>query len=195
MEFIVRPGQCQRCPPEQPASQSKTIVRLDNGSDLSLCWRHFRVALWFDGACEPNPGGHASYGCAVTFGGVVVQELTGYVGRGPEMTNNVAEYSGLLAGLRFLSECGLDKLLRVQPSRVSRMVAYGDSRLVVEQMSGRWKVKKGLYVPYYRQAWDEAARWRGMRFEWIPRIENAAADKLAKDVLREKGVKFYSQPE
>jgi ribonuclease HI len=67
--------------------------------------------------------------------------------------------------------------------------------MVVEQMSGRWKAKGGLYLPYYRQAWDAAGRMRGLEFEWVPRKENMMADKLSKDVLRAMGVEFRLQPE
>ena len=82
-----------------------------------------------DGASRGNPG-HASYGTVIRNAntGEVVAERAAVLGHA---TNNVAEYNGLVAGLRAIAEIDSQALVEV------RM----DSKLVVEQMSGRWKIK------------------------------------------------------
>ena len=86
-------------------------------------------------------------------------------------TNNVAEYSGLIAGLRMAAELAPDAQIEV------RM----DSKLVVEQMSGRWKIKH----PDMRPLATEANRLAppGTTYTWVPRAENAHADRLANEAL------------
>lgn len=145
------------------------------------------ITAWFDGACEPrNPGGHASYGALVRVGGETVLAESGYIGHGPRMSNNVAEYSGAIVVLRKIAE--LDGVADVR----------GDSRLVIEQLTGRWRVRTegGLYVPYYREAAAILAPIRKrVRLRWIPREQNAEADALSKAVLKERGVTFRLQRE
>ncbi len=87
-------------------------------------------------------------------------------------TNNVAEYSGLLAGLRLAS--ALDPAARVEV----RM----DSKLVVEQMSGRWKIKDRRLAGIAAQA-SRAHDPSLVRYTWVPRAQNAAADRLANQAM------------
>jgi probable phosphoglycerate mutase len=123
-----------------------------------------------DGASRGNPG-EASYGAVVKdeAGGELLAELAGYLGRA---TNNLAEYRGLIAGLE--AAAAIDPEARVKV----RM----DSRLVVEQMSGRWQVKHPDMKPL-------AERARGIlpgtsvSYEWIPRSLNKHADRLANEAL------------
>jgi len=57
----------------------------------------------FGGCCEPrNPGGHAAYGAVMTAAGQTLWKASAYVGSGPRMSNNVAEYCGLAAVLTHL---------------------------------------------------------------------------------------------
>jgi probable phosphoglycerate mutase len=83
-------------------------------------------------------------------------------------TNNVAEYQGLIAGLTAAAELGADEV-------EVRM----DSKLVVEQMSGRWQIKHPGLRPLAAQAADLVRRFRSVRFTWIPRERNKRADALA----------------
>ena len=87
--------------------------------------RSFRLTA--DGGSRGNPG-PAGYGAVVTEGGKIVAELFDVIG---VATNNVAEYSGLLAGLTHIHQ--LDAQATVEVAM--------DSKLVVEQMSGRWQIK------------------------------------------------------
>ena len=86
-------------------------------------------------------------------------------------TNNVAEYSGLIAGLKLAEEFAPDADIEV------RM----DSKLVVEQMSGRWKIKH----PGMRPLAMEAKRLApfGTTYTWVPREQNKHADGLANEAL------------
>jgi ribonuclease HI len=152
-----------------------------------------KIEAYFDGACEPkNPGGHASWGAVVYLNGGEVWARSGYVGHGPTMSNNVAEYSGLIALLEHLTGSTLFAVITCQVPVTIR----GDSKLVVMQMKGLWHVKRGLYTPYYRQAVLLARAFAdgALKFEWVPREQNERADELSKDVLVERGVRFRIQP-
>lgn len=124
-----------------------------------------RVVVEADGGSRGNPG---PAGC-----GAVVRDADGTVlaerslGLGVA-TNNVAEYEGLLAGLRAAAELGAGEV-------DVRM----DSKLVVEQLSGRWRIKHAALQPLAAQAKDLVAAFAAVRFEWIPRERNAHADRLA----------------
>lgn len=137
-----------------------------------------KIEAWFDGACGPiNPGGHAGYGALIKIDGESAWFDTGYCGHGPKMSNNVAEYSGLIAIL--------DKLRDFPPSEV---IIRGDSMMVIEQMSGRRKAKSGLYLEYCWRAKDLLSEVRkhhdSIRFEWIPREQNTECDALSKDACK-----------
>ncbi|APE09624.1 bifunctional RNase H/acid phosphatase [Rhodococcus sp. 2G] len=124
------------------------------------------VVVEADGGSRGNPG-PAGYG-AVVFDAdhrTVLAERQASIGRA---TNNVAEYKGLIAGLTAAAELGADEVH-------VRM----DSKLVVEQMSGRWQVKHADMIPLAAQARELAGRFRSVDFTWIPRAENAHADRLA----------------
>ncbi|MDT7703992.1 MAG: ribonuclease / adenosylcobalamin/alpha-ribazole phosphatase [Pseudonocardiales bacterium] len=119
-----------------------------------------------DGGSRGNPG-NAGYGAVVLdpATGEVLAERSAGLG---VATNNVAEYAGLIAGLRAAIELGADEV-------EVRM----DSKLVVEQMSGRWQVKHPMLRPLAAEAASSARELRRVTFEWIPRARNARADALA----------------
>ena len=143
------------------------------------------LEVYIDGNCAPkNPGGAASYGVVVYRNGTQLWTKADIVGSGDKMSNNVGEYSGLLAFLEWFDK---------QP--IEEVIIYSDSQLLVNQMNGEWKVKKGLYIPYYQRAMilllHNARIWRDMiSFKWIPREENWEADKLSKDILLAHGVRL-----
>lgn len=123
-----------------------------------------------DGGSRGNPG-PAGYGSVVIDAatGETLREAAEYIG---VATNNVAEYKGLVAGLKAAHE--LDPAASVHV----RM----DSKLVVEQMSGRWKIKH----PDMRPLAAEAARVfprDQVTYEWIPRERNKHADRLANEAM------------
>ncbi|MFD0144270.1 MULTISPECIES: bifunctional RNase H/acid phosphatase [unclassified Streptomyces] len=128
------------------------------------------VVVEADGGSRGNPG-PAGYGAVVLdpVTGETLAERAEYIG---VATNNVAEYKGLVAGLKAARELFPDAAVHV------RM----DSKLVVEQMSGRWKIKH----PDMKPLAAEAARVfpaSQVRYEWIPREKNKHADRLANEAM------------
>ncbi|CAL9434129.1 bifunctional RNase H/acid phosphatase [Streptomyces sp. enrichment culture] len=123
-----------------------------------------------DGGSRGNPG-PAGYGAVVSDAatGQTLREAAEYIG---VATNNVAEYRGLLAGLRAAHELDPDATVRV------RM----DSKLVVEQMSGRWKIKHPAMKPLAAEAARIFPPGR-VTYEWIPRERNKHADRLANEAM------------
>ena len=123
-----------------------------------------------DGGSRGNPG-PAGYGAVVSDAatGETLREVAEYIG---VATNNVAEYRGLLAGLR--AAHALDPAATVHV----RM----DSKLVVEQMSGRWKIKHPDMKPLAAQAARVFPPGR-VTYEWIPRERNKHADRLANEAM------------
>ncbi len=123
------------------------------------------VVVEADGGSRGNPG-PAGYGALVRDAatGEVLAEAAVAIG---EATNNVAEYAGLIAGLR----------LALDHAPGARIEVRMDSKLVVEQMKGAWKVKHPGLQPLHAEA--RALAPAGTTFTWIPRAENADADALA----------------
>jgi probable phosphoglycerate mutase len=128
--------------------------------------RHFRLTA--DGGSRGNPG-PAGYGAVVTENGKIVAELFDVIG---VATNNVAEYSGLLAGLSHIHQ--LDQAATVEVAM--------DSKLVVEQMSGRWQIKHADMRDLAKQCRD-AHTPSLVTYSWIPRDDNSHADRLANKAL------------
>jgi probable phosphoglycerate mutase len=130
---------------------------------------HTSVVIEADGGSRGNPG-RAAYGAvlkdAVT--GEVIAERAETLGIA---TNNVAEYNGLIAGLEMYQQHTPDAELEV------RM----DSKLIVEQMSGNWKIKHPDMKPLAMRAHRLAPF--GTTFTWVPREQNKHADRLLNEVL------------
>ncbi|MFW5419233.1 bifunctional RNase H/acid phosphatase [Nocardiopsis sp. CNT-189] len=130
-----------------------------------------RLAVEADGGSRGNPG-PAGFGAVVrdAAGGEVLAEVAEAIGTA---TNNVAEYRGLIAGLEAAARIDPDAAVEV------RM----DSKLVVEQMSGRWKVKHPAMKPLAQRAGEVASGLGGVSYTWIPRARNAHADALANEAM------------
>jgi ribonuclease HI len=140
-----------------------------------------RVTVYVDGLCEPfNREGLATYGLVVYIDGSKVHEGCGVVGSGRGFSNNVAEYSGLVAALVYLLERGLEK---------EEVTVRTDSMLVANQMSGRWRVKGGLYLSRYIEAEKLARNFPKLRVEWVPREENWEADSLSREAYEDHRAK------
>ena len=130
---------------------------------------HRSVLIEADGGSRGNPGA-AAYGAVLMDAktGEVIAERAEYIG---VATNNVAEYRGLIAGLELYSEHTPDADLEV------RM----DSKLVVEQMSGNWRIKHPDMKPLAAAA-NRLAPF-GTTFTWIPREQNTYADRILNEAL------------
>nr|WP_300960789.1 bifunctional RNase H/acid phosphatase [Nocardioides abyssi] len=127
------------------------------------------VVVEADGGSRGNPG-PAAYGAVLKDAdtGEVIAEDGSTIGRA---TNNVAEYSGLIAGLR----------LAVEHAPGASVEVRMDSKLVVEQMSGRWKIKHPDMQPLAAEAKQLAPA--GTTYTWVPRARNSHADRLANEAL------------
>lgn len=133
-----------------------------------------RVIIEADGGSRGNPG-PAGYGALVR--DADTGELLAERKRGLGIaTNNVAEYTGLIEGLRAAVELG-----------ASTAEVRMDSKLVVEQMSGRWKIKNAALQPLARQARDLAMQLDRVSYTWIPRARNTHADRLANEAMDADG--------
>lgn len=128
-----------------------------------------RLIVEADGGSRGNPGPAA-------YGALVRDAATGEVLNCEGLvigvaTNNVAEYSGLIAGLEMAKA--------VDPSAAVEVRL--DSKLLIEQMAGRWRVKHPDMLPLASRA--QALRPRLVSWKWVPREQNKAADTLVNDAL------------
>ncbi|ROV65440.1 bifunctional RNase H/acid phosphatase [Streptomyces globisporus] len=134
-----------------------------------------QVVVEADGGSRGNPG-PAGYGAVVIdpATGEALAEAAEYIG---VATNNVAEYRGLIAGLTAA------KALFPDAGDALRVHVRMDSKLVVEQMSGRWKIK---HPPDMKPLAARAAAIlppASVTYEWIPRAQNKHADRLANEAM------------
>ncbi len=127
------------------------------------------AVLFFDGGSRGNPG-PAAWGYTITdASGEVVARQGRAIG---VATNNVAEYGGLIAGLARAVDLGIRNLL-----------VHGDSKLVIEQMAGRWRVKAPGLQGLSREAKDLSRRFSSITFEHVRRAHNTEADGLVNAAL------------
>ncbi|HEY0002112.1 MAG TPA: bifunctional RNase H/acid phosphatase, partial [Actinoplanes sp.] len=141
-----------------------------------------RVLVEADGGSRGNPG-PSGYGAVVRAHptGEVLVERYGALG---VATNNVAEYTGLIEGLTGALELN-----------ATEVDVRMDSKLVVEQMSGRWQIKNPGLRPLAAKAAALVSRFERVGFEWIPRERNKAADALANRAMDEAAGKPVAAPE
>src|ERR1700682_1436676 len=124
-----------------------------------------------DGGSRGNPG-PASYGVVIrNERGEIVAKLKKYIGR---MTNNVAEYYGLIAALDYAQSNGV-RALRVE----------SDSELLVRQMRGHYKVKSPDLRPLFERAKKMSQTFKSFRIDHVYREQNSEADALANEALDE----------
>lgn len=133
-----------------------------------------QVVVEADGGSRGNPG-PAGYGAVVIdpATGEPLAEAAEYIG---VATNNVAEYRGLIAGLEAA------KALFPDAGDALRVHVRMDSKLVVEQMSGRWKIKHPDMKPLAARA-AAILPPSSVTYEWIPRAQNKHADRLANEAM------------
>ncbi|MGV1086805.1 MAG: bifunctional RNase H/acid phosphatase [Mycobacterium sp.] len=129
-----------------------------------------KVLIEADGGSRGNPG-PAGFGCVVWAAdhATVLAEHKLAIGH---TTNNVAEYRGLIAGLEEARKLG-----------ATEVAVSMDSKLVVEQMSGRWKVKHPGMAELHQQARALASTFATVTYSWIPRERNKYADRLANEAM------------
>lgn len=125
--------------------------------------------LYCDGGSRQNPG--KSAGAAVLYDDKKKEIAYGGVYCGVQ-TNNFAEYAGLIHGLQLAIEHGFTDIEVVL-----------DSKLLVEQMSGQWKVKNANIKPSCEKAKTLCEQFHSVRFRHVLRHKNTVADKIVNDVL------------
>ena len=137
------------------------------------------IVVHIDGLCEPvNPAGTATFGYVIKDdSGSILARRSGIAGKGPAMSNNAAEYAALCEALEFLLKKNREN---------SSIEVRGESALVMNQMSDKWKFRKGLYREKYQEAVRLRAQFADLRFLWIPREENEEADELSREAYEGK---------
>jgi probable phosphoglycerate mutase len=130
-----------------------------------------RLWLYADGGARGNPGPAAGGAVLLDEEGRTVAEVRHYLGTA---TNNVAEYTGLIIGLE-------EALRRGATSIDVRM----DSKLVVQQMRGLWRIKHPGLKPLALRAGELLARFPDRTIEHIPREENGLADEQVNRAIDE----------
>ena len=128
-----------------------------------------KVQIKADGGSRGNPGIAGSGTVLYDASGTVLTSIADYVGTA---TNNVAEYRALLNGLEAARDLG-----------ATEVEVLMDSKLVVEQMSGRWKIKHPDMKELALKAQAIARDFDAISYTWIPRAENSEADALANQAM------------
>ena len=149
------------------------MIDIQSGGMLSRL-----IVVYFDGLCQPvNPGGIACYAFLIRRDGKIVHSEYGLAAKpySNDSTNNVAEYTALIKALEWLS--------RNQPRESIRI--RSDSKLVVSQINGEYKVKSKRIIPLYRQAMSLKNSFPSIEIAWVPREENREADALTNRAYRE----------
>jgi len=130
------------------------------------------IQVNFDGLCQPiNPGGIACYAFIIKKNDKTIHSGYGVAGEpfSKDSTNNVAEYTALAKALEWL----------VANNLVSEKVEIkSDSKLVVNQLAGIYKVKGKRIIPLYKQVLLLKTKFSDIEIRWIPRGENKEADRL-----------------
>lgn len=126
-----------------------------------------------DGGSRGNPGLAGSGAVVINAdSGEILIEVARFIG---VATNNVAEYLALKAGLEAALNLNAD----------ARVLVRMDSKLVIEQMAGRWKIKHPDMIQLGAEV-QALARGKQIRWQWIPREENSRADALANKAMDER---------
>ena len=140
------------------------------------------ITVFFDGACEfwqgkRNPGGIATYGWLIQKDSQVIARGYGEVGRGSDISNNVAEYEALIKSLEAVRDLGLNG---------NELTILGDSQLIVNQVNGHWAITKDhLYQLKNRVSKLLDSLNSQKTISWIPRKQNQDADDLSKMAYQE----------
>lgn len=132
------------------------------------------IKVYFDGSCEPNPGGIVRYGAIIEQHDKILYEISKKVNLDPSITsNNVAEYCGLIASMKWLIH---------HQYTDKEIYFFGDSKLVINQMLGLWNLNDGKYIKFAEQARNLFLSFKDIHFEWIPKEQNSRADLLSRRV-------------
>lgn len=144
------------------------------------------IEVWIDGSCYPvNPGGTACTGYVMKRNGLIIAKGSKIVGKGRGMTNNFAEYKALIAVLEEIRKRQLNN---------EEIIIKSDSKLLVYQMNGTWKVKSQFIYPLYKEAKNRAVNFN-LKIKWIPRELNKEADEMSRVAFSSYSLKENSLKE
>jgi len=124
--------------------------------------------LQFDGACRGNPGPMA-IGVVVIKDGKKRKEISKRLGRG---TNNIAEWTALIEGLKLARDKGCKEL-----------EVRGDSQLIIKQITGKYRVKSSNLIPLFNEAKKLCDNFEKLKFKWVKREDNSRTDALCNRAL------------
>jgi ribonuclease HI len=130
------------------------------------------IEVYFDGLCQPiNPGGISCYAFIVKSDGRLIHSDYGVAAKpfSEESTNNVAEYTALAKALQWLLANNFDS---------KKVEIMSDSQLVVNQLTGDYKVKARKILPLFKQVLFLKTNFQDIQIKWIPREKNREADRL-----------------
>ncbi|OFO17087.1 bifunctional RNase H/acid phosphatase [Corynebacterium sp. HMSC22B11] len=139
-----------------------------------------RLSVECDGGSRGNPGPAGTGSSVKDAAGAEVGCVWQFI---KHATNNVAEYQGLINGLNLAVEIAGQQ--GVKPGSLSVDVRM-DSKLVVEQMSGRWKIKHPDMKPLAQEVKRIEGQLAQVSYTWVPRAQNARADELANRAMDER---------
>lgn len=157
----------QRAAAKTPASAPRHSEQSAEASS-----KRERLRVYSDGAARGNPGPAGAGAVVVAGDGQVLAQLGRFLG---ETTNNVAEYQGLLLGLRHAAELG------------ARAVdVYADSQLMIRQLGGQYRVRNEGLKPLFDEAMRLLRAFGQFTLHHIPREQNAAADEMSNRAIDER---------
>ena len=150
-------------------SMARASNRTSPGTDGSV---PSKVRVYSDGAARGNPGPSGAGAVLVDASGNVVDRLGKYLGI---QTNNYAEYMGLLLGLKRARELG-----------IREVEVFADSELMIRQLGGRYQVRSPSLRPLYEEALRLLNEFSRVKFVYVPRKMNAAADEMSNRAIDER---------
>lgn len=133
---------------------------------------HRKLRVASDGAARGNPGPAGAGAVLFDEHGAVLENLGKFLGR---QTNNVAEYQGLLLGLRRARELGAEELEVVS-----------DSELMIRQLSGVYQVRAPALRQLHAEALTLLKAFRRVKLVHVPRAQNAEADEMSNRAIDEQ---------
>jgi ribonuclease HI len=139
----------------------------------SLASRHkSNITVFFDGSCEPNPSYKLSYGGLILdHDGKMIYQISKRIEPGILVTNNTAEYCGIIACLQYLIHVGYQN---------KQILCLGDSQLVIKQLNGEWSINYDKpYGRFAKRASVLKEKFSEIHFEWIPRENNLTLSRQA----------------
>jgi len=150
-------------------TENESVNILLNNDECKYEKEEIQYVLYFDGCSKGNPG-LGGAGAVLYKDGQEIWGSSQLVGE--KVTNNVAEYRGLIMGLQevFIRE-------------IKNILVRGDSQLVIKQMKGEYKVKSSSLVEYYQQAKLLEGYFDNIVFEHVYRDKNKRADELSNMAL------------